>query len=56
MMAFPFKLQHNIDHVLKHLGSCQRTLFGDVANEKNRDLVLLGKSCQCRRGFPNLTD
>ena len=36
------ELQHRIDDVLQHLGSCQAALFVDVANQDNRCMALLG--------------
>ena len=45
IVAVAFKLQNRIHHVLEYLGACNRSVFGDVADQEYRVLVSLAKRC-----------
>ena len=53
-LGVALELQHDIDDVLEDLRSCQRSVFGDVADENDGRACLLGVAQQRRGAFADL--
>ena len=54
--TFPLQLQHHIDHMLQNLGAGNRAIFGDMADEKNRDVMLFTGAQQGGGAIAHLAD
>ncbi len=54
LLYIPLEVDHHIHQVLQNFGAGHRALFGDVADQKQSDLLFLGLFEQSRRTFPNL--
>ena len=53
-VAIGFKIQHGIDHVFQHPRTGNGSVFGDMADQNDRDFALFGHPHQLRRGFFDL--
>ena len=56
MMAFAFERQHGVDDVLEHPRPGQRALLGDVPDEHDRQVALLGDGHQLVGAAAHLDD
>ena len=52
--GFPLEIQHAVYHMLEDFGTCQRTLFVDMTNNKNRHVAILRVLHQAHRAFLDL--
>ena len=53
-MRVAFKVQHRVNHVLKHTRPCQCAFFGDMADQHNGGAAAFGQTRQMRGAFPHL--
>ena len=53
-MAVPFKIEDTVHHVFQNLGTCQVSLFIDMANDKNGDSTPLSQLHQGHGAFLHL--
>ena len=53
-MRVPLKIEHRVDHVLKHPRARQGPLFGHVAHQNDGDAAGFGKPCEVRRTLAHL--
>ena len=51
-----FKIQHRVDHVLKHPWARQGPLFGHVAHQNDGDAARFGKPCEVSGTLAHLGD
>ena len=43
VVAFAFKVEHRIHHMLQHPRPCQGSFLGHMANDKDGDVIGLGQ-------------
>ena len=53
-MRVAFKIQHGVDHVLKHARTSQRSFLGNVTHQHDADAAGFGGTRQVRRTFAHL--
>ena len=54
IIAFPFKIEDDVDHVLHHPRSGNGSVFRDVADDDDRNGFTFGKGHEAARPFSNL--
>ena len=47
-MLVALKIQHTVHHMLQHFRTCNRTLFIDMADDKNRDTLAFRQLHKCQ--------